>query len=322
MDKISIPANISIPAIALITLGFMSACGSGGDSDSTLADSESLIDGEPIDTIDSPGGDEGVDTNELENTGSLLPTLFATQTDLDLEYAQSGVDIIERLSDSFILPEDIDVFFIDCGIANAFYIPPSISFANPETPEDNDTQDLPPTESEVTQQTRSAGGSIVMCHELTQLFANFYNDKDQAVSTSIFVLMHELGHALVNQLSLPVLGIEESYVDGFAAVFLGEAGLSEGSVLAGWFFGSQPETPFFDSHRAGPQRLGDLACWGVGSDPALLDDPIISSIALQLMTGGRNCPAEYGQQLSGLTAVLEPHTPNGFQSLFTEGELF
>ena len=317
MDK-----KISIPVIVFITLGFMAACGSDGDSDSTLADSESLIDGEPIDTIDSPGGDEGVDTNELENNGSLLPTLFATQTDLDLEYAQSGVDIIERLSDSFILPEDIDVFFVDCGIANAFYIPPSISFANPETPEDNDTQDLPPTESEVTQQTRSAGGSIVMCHELTQLFANFYNDKDQAVSTSIFVLMHELGHALVNQLSLPVLGIEESYVDGFAAVFLGEAGLSEGSVLAGWFFGSQPETPFFDSHRAGPQRLGDLACWGVGSDPALLDDPIISSIALQLMTGGRNCPAEYGQQLSGLTAVLEPHTPNGFQSLFTEGELF
>ncbi len=305
-----------------MTLGLLSACGgSGSGSNPEDADSESLIDTSipPTESI-PPTADDGIDPSDLVSGGSLIPALFGTRTDLDLDYAQSGVDVIERLSDSFILPEDIDVFFVDCGIANAFYIPPSISLVGEQAPEDNDTQDLPPTESEVTQQPRSAGGSIVMCHELTQLFANFYNEKDQAVSASIFVLMHELGHALVNQLSLPVLGIEESYVDGFAAVFLGEAGLSEGSVLAGWFFGSQPETPFFDSHRAGPQRLGDLACWGVGSDPALLDDPTISSIALQLMTGGRNCPAEYAQQLAGLTAVLEPHTPNGFQDIFAGEE--
>ena len=67
---------------------------------------------------------------------------------------------------------------------------------------------------------------------------------------------------------------------------MGEAGLAEGVVLAGWFFFSQPESPFFDTHRAGPQRLGDLACWGVGADPSLLDDPMINSIAQQLISSG------------------------------------
>ena len=313
--------KLSTPAVALITLGLLSACSSGGGSGSDSVDS--VPDGSVVTDSSVPGTqpapNDDVDSNNLVSDGRLLPVLLATQTDLDLEYAQSGVDIIERLSDSFILPADIDVFFADCGIANAFYIPPSFLAFDLDVDNEN-TQDLPPEDSSVTQQPRSAGGSVIMCHELTQLFASFYSDKDQAVSASIFVLMHELGHALVNQLSLPVLGIEESYVDGFAAVFLGETGLSEGSVLAGWFFGSQSNTPFFDSHRAGPQRLGDLACWGVGSDPTLLDDPIIGNIAQQLMAGGRNCPAEYAQQLAGLTTVLEPHTPDGLQAIFDSEE--
>lgn len=306
-------------AVSLITLGVLSACSSsgssGGDSDQVVAEGSSAADT----PVELPDLDGPVNTG-LVNDGVLVPTLFATQTELDLEYAQSGVDIIERLSESFILPEDIDIFFADCGTANAFYVPASVPIGNINFGGDDGQDGLSPVDPALAEQPRSAGGAVVMCHELSQLFASFYSDKDQAVSTSIFVLMHELGHALVNQLSLPVLGIEESYVDGIAAVFVGEAGLSEGSALAGWFFGSQSDTPFFDSHRAGPQRLGDLACWAVGSEPALLDDPIISNIAQQLMAGGRNCPAEYAQQLAGLTTVLDPHTRNGFQSIFAGGE--
>ena len=128
--------------------------------------------------------------------------------------------------------------------------------------------------------------------------------------------MHEIGHALVSQLRLPVLGIEESYVDGMAAVFVGEAGLPQGSVLAGWFFGSQPNTPFFDTHRAGPQRLGDLACWGIGADSTLLDDPTVGSISIQLMNGGRDCVAEYQQQRSGFEAVLAPYIRGDLTEIF------
>jgi len=164
----------------------------GGGSSSSASD-------DPSDTTDTPAELEELQTgdteDQLSDDGVLLPALFDTQTDLDLEYARDGMDLVTQLSRSLILPADIDVIFADCGTANAFYVPPGFSSATISQQEG-----LP----------QSAGGSVFMCHELTQLFSNFYSDKDQAVSASIFVLMHEIGHALVNQLELPVLGIEES----------------------------------------------------------------------------------------------------------------
>ena len=188
-----------------------------------------------------------------------------------------------------LLPVDVLVSFADCGTANAFF---ASAFGD-----------------------RLA--EVVICHELTQLFSQFYGNNEQAFLASTFVLMHEMGHAFIDILDLPVLGIEESYVDGVAAVLLGESGLAEGSVLAGWFFGGQTNTPFFDSHRAGPQRLGDLACWGVGADPALQQDPLTSQIAAQLIQTGRNCQAEYNQQLFGLNAVLAPNILGGGFNILT-----
>jgi len=240
------------------------------------------------------------------DAGDLLPVLFETQTSLDLDYARASAELIKRMNAAFILPANIDVVFADCGIANAFYVP-ARDFSTREMPEEMEKFDEIVT---------SEGGAVFMCHELSEQFANFFNDKDQAISTSIFVLMHEIGHALVNQLHLPVLGIEESYVDGMAAVFLGEAGLSAGSVLAGWFFGRQPDTPFFASHRAGPQRLGDLACWSVGADMSLIQDQTISRISKRLMSTGRNCPAEYQQQVEGFKAILGPHIRGEISDFF------
>jgi len=286
-----------VTAVAIVLL--LASCGSGGDSSLNSADASvnNIVAAPEV----VPAGSASSVTNT--DRGDLLPMLFETETTLNLDYLQLGIDLIERMNASFILPADIDVVFADCGVANAFYILPN-SFSNSGTLPDG--------------MTRSEGGSIVMCHELTEVFANFYNERDQVISTSIFVLMHELGHALVSQLDLPVLGIEESYVDGMAAVFVAEAGLSEGSVLAGWFFGSQRDTPFFDSHRAGPQRLGDLACWGVGADMSLSENPVVGNIAQQLMSGGRNCAAEYLQQRSGLEDVLAPYLRGDLSNIYDD----
>ena len=258
---------------------------------------EVAIDPQQTDLLDkaSPqtlGGDAPVTEEQIvQNVGSLLPAIFESETGVDPAYAQSGAALVQQLNESLVLPADIDVNFIDCGQANAFFVPAGVVGPGGAAVSDNP--------------------AIFMCHELTELFGAFYGDLDQAFSASVFVLMHEIGHALVDQLSLPVLGIEESYVDGVAAVLLGESGMSEGSVLAGWFFGSQPDTPFTDSHRANPQRLGDLACWGVGADPSLLEKPIVNSIVQQLVLGGRNCPAEYTQQVEGLTDVLDSNIIGG-----------
>lgn len=240
-----------------------------------------------------PPGDEGESMVAIDN-GDLLPMIFASDTNVDMDFARSGAALVAQLNEALALPADINVRFSDCGEANAFYAPREGNEGNPAVAE---------------------GGAIFICHELNELFSNFFTDPDQAFATSVFVIMHELGHALVNQLELPVLGIEESYVDGIAAVFLGESGLSVGSVLAGWFFANQGQAPFFDTHRAGPQRLGDLACWGVGADPDLLQDPVIDSISQQLVVTGRRCSEEYNQQLRGLQSVLGDNIRGGLTDL-------
>ncbi len=315
--------RVSGLAICIACTVYLSACGSDNDNDEDQIEDQDAslgavdedfimpinmanIDLDPADevAVDSTQSDMFQqsnsrpigDTNEVDDsglTGTLIPIIFDTQTDATLDFAQSGAALVEQLNESLLLPENVNVVFADCGVANAFYVPGAFN------------ADLEP----------GVAGEIFMCHELTSLFANFYGNDEQAFLTSTFVLMHELGHALVDVLSLPVLGIEESYVDGIAAVLLGESGLSEGSVLAGWFFGNQTGTPFFDSHRAGPQRLGDLACWGVGADSSLLTNPLTSSIALQLFEGGRNCVREYQQQVTGFTTVLGPSIRGGLDVL-------
>lgn len=298
--KPDLDLNKASKAVLIGCALFLQACSSGSDSGGPSpedADAEVTtavevpMDPEQTDMLQQVNPQSIGDTSVEDNSGLdglLIPAIFESATDVNLEFAQSSAALVEQLNDSLLLPVDIDVTFADCGTANAFFAPANFNFPTPE---------------------------IVICHELTNLLSDFYNTEEQAFLATAFVLMHELGHALTNVLQLPVLGIEESYVDGIAAVFLGESGLAEGSVLAGWFFGSQGDTPFFDSHRAGPQRLGDLACWGVGADPSLQLDPLINSISAQLIQGGRNCVAEYNQQLLGLNAVLGDNILGGLNIL-------
>lgn len=244
----------------------------------------------------APPGDPAA-TMLAADTGDLVPAVFASETDVDMVYAQAGAMLISSFNEAIALPADIAVNFIDCGTANAFYAPPGFNV-------------------ETNSMVIAPGGGIFMCHELTAVFDQFFGNQDQAFAASVFVLMHEVGHALVNQLNLPLLGIEESYVDGVAAVLVGESGLAEASVLAGFFFGEQSDNPFFDSHRAGPQRLGDLACWGIGANTDFLQNPFIASIAEQLIAGGRDCVGEYAQQVSALQSILGTYIRGGLTNVF------
>jgi len=310
--------TLSKVGVAIVFTSLLAGCGSSSDSavdvvtdndpvaDESAGDLEQAmsapeldpndqvaLDADQTDLLEDLGANTSIggnaDTIVAEDNGDLIPAVFPTTTTVDLAYAQAGAALIEELNDSLALPADISVSFADCGTANAFFVPAEIN------PDENGTP----------------GGAIIMCHELTELFFNLFGDTESAFQTSVFVLMHELGHALVNQLQLPVLGIEEAAVDGIGAVFSTKLGLAEGVVLAGWFFFSQGDSPFFDTHRVGSQRLGDLACWGVGGDPSLLADPTIADIAQQLVDAGRNCPFEYGQQLNAVNTLIGGNIDGG-----------
>ena len=91
-----------------------------------------------------------------------------------------------------------------------------------------------------------------------------------AIYASIFVFYHELGHALIDVLQLPVVGKEEDAVDQFSAIILlnSEAqDLAEKTILnaADWF-GIKPKIPAWDEHAPNDVRFYYLVCLVYGSD--------------------------------------------------------
>jgi hypothetical protein len=98
---------------------------------------------------------------------------------------------------------------------------------------------------------------------------------EATVAATQFVLAHEIGHALVNQLKLPVTGKEEDAVDGFAAYLLADnpkfGPLT--AFSAALFFdalaasrGELTDSDFADEHSILQQRTYQFLCWVYGSD--------------------------------------------------------
>jgi hypothetical protein len=98
------------------------------------------------------------------------------------------------------------------------------------------------------------------------------------LGNTMFVMAHEMGHIVVSELGLPVLGKEEDAADSFAALtalrirsafserVLVEA--AKGWVLSAYRDKSQGnELAFYDEHGLDLQRAYFVVCLMVGSDP-------------------------------------------------------
>jgi hypothetical protein len=97
------------------------------------------------------------------------------------------------------------------------------------------------------------------------------------VGNMLFVVLHEIGHMLITELGLPVLGREEDAADAYASVsVLSMKDEFSDRVLAdaarGWFYGARRDrvemTPvvYYDVHSLGQQRAFQIVCYMVGSD--------------------------------------------------------
>ncbi|HST40861.1 MAG TPA: DUF4344 domain-containing metallopeptidase [Conexibacter sp.] len=88
-----------------------------------------------------------------------------------------------------------------------------------------------------------------------------------------FVVAHELGHALVDQLAIPITGKEEDAVDGFAAYLLantpafGPRSALAASILFAGMSSTPTEEDYADEHSLSQQRTYQFLCWIYGSDP-------------------------------------------------------
>ena len=99
------------------------------------------------------------------------------------------------------------------------------------------------------------------------------------VGNTLFRLAHEMGHVLINELKLPLLGREEDAADTYAALTMLNIGSSFSlrvlyNAANGWFLndwrGQQTaeEPLYYDEHGLDQQRAYQIVCLMVGSDPA------------------------------------------------------
>ncbi|MEL6964588.1 MAG: DUF4344 domain-containing metallopeptidase [Pseudomonadota bacterium] len=97
------------------------------------------------------------------------------------------------------------------------------------------------------------------------------------IGNTLFTLYHELGHALVDLLDLPVIGREEDAVDGFAAVTMIPetpdevrdaliVAVADGWRVQGDLADDGGERAYWGEHALDEQRHFAIVCLMVGSD--------------------------------------------------------
>ncbi|MGQ0559656.1 MAG: DUF4344 domain-containing metallopeptidase [Sphingosinicella sp.] len=137
-----------------------------------------------------------------------------------------------------------------------------------------------------------------------------------ALANATFVLFHEVGHAIVTEFELPVLGREEDAVDGFATVLL-VPDVSQGEVdttvlagaMSGWFLSSDgidpSEIAWWGEHGPDRQRAYQIACLLYGSNPETFE-PIAEAVALPSERRA-TCPVDFGTAMRSWESVVGPH---------------
>ena len=136
------------------------------------------------------------------------------------------------------------------------------------------------------------------------------------VGNVIFAVVHEIGHMLVSELTLPVLGHEEDAVDAFAVL----TGLQLGNAFSdrvlseaarGWFLSEHRDkkenitTVYYDEHGLDEQRAYSIVCLMVGSHPQKF-----SALATKTKLPEerqKTCQHDYRRASSSWDQVLTPH---------------
>ncbi|WP_369958849.1 DUF4344 domain-containing metallopeptidase [Pseudomonas benzenivorans] len=146
------------------------------------------------------------------------------------------------------------------------------------------------------------------------------NEARFVTANAEFTLLHEMGHLLIAELQLPVLGREEDAADqlGFISLFLSydrhhDAGFYAKllDIADYWRLEWQRPKPAYeevhawDSHGLDAQRFYNLACLIYGSDPDDLEwVPHITGLPVERAL---YCDQEYAQVRRALAWVAQQH---------------
>jgi hypothetical protein len=132
----------------------------------------------------------------------------------------------------------------------------------------------------------------------------------------LFVMLHELGHAVVSEFKIPIIGREEDSADNFAIVRLLQVGSAFShrilvEAAKGWFLSDRRDRDdkepleFYDEHDLDKQRAYQIVCVMVGSDPVAFRD--LANETKLPEDRQKTCHRDYDTAVSGWDAVLKPH---------------
>jgi hypothetical protein len=132
----------------------------------------------------------------------------------------------------------------------------------------------------------------------------------------LFVLLHELGHAHIQEMGLPVLGREEDAADSYAITALLKVATDVShnvliQATKGWFLNDARNQKdgdalaFYDEHGLDKQRAYQIVCMMVGADPDKFTD--LANQVKMPQERQDNCAGDYSNASWSWGTLLKPH---------------
>ena len=236
---------------------------------------------------DAPDGRFVADTRRPRGAGGLMGPV-------GLQTVGAVVRMSNEVNGVVGLPRDVTVGTAECvdedgaPVANAFYAP--------------------------------GDAAITICDELVRTmdgwFAGMDGAHDLKQGALEFIVGHEMGHALVDLLELPVLGRNEDAADLLAIYFslLGSdveraAGGMMFFLASGLHRNPDAPLPFWSVHSLDEQRVVTIACMLYGADP----DGNAGLVEVGFLPERRaeSCPREFGLAVRDVERQLAPYRRDG-----------
>ena len=198
------------------------------------------------------------------------------------------------LNSAYKLPRDVEIRGAECGTENAFY--------------------------------SKSKKAITVCYELvdTALSAGsaLYKDDHETADEFAYnvidgIMLHEVGHALIDVHDLPVTGMEEDAVDQFGALIQSrthgdydpyfETGRTMMLDMADWwsYVSEYREASYWAVHSLNEQRFYNIACYAYGADPERNDG--LLGLDYLPYSRAKTCQQEYDRMSSSWDRLLEDY---------------
>jgi hypothetical protein len=211
-----------------------------------------------------------------------------------------ALEKLQEVFSPFRLPIELKLRTVGCdGVSNAWYQKPTPGSSNP--PSVNVCYEYI---AEI-QQSMPPGTTPAGITPMNAMMGQFF-----------YVFAHEMGHAIIDVLGVPVMGREEDAADNFATYLMLRFGDEESRALitgAAYSYnkyvqGSQVTVPlaaFSDAHSAPAQRFYNLLCTAYGSDQTRYGDFVEKGYLPKSRSG--SCMREFNTTAFAFRELISPH---------------